>query len=102
MSVGKPTRQAEGDYQLRLFIAGQTQRSVRAVRNITRICEQHLRGHYDLEVIDLYQQPEMAVEHQLLAAPTLVRLLPLPLRRMIGDMSNTDQVLAKLGIAQRG
>lgn len=102
MSVGKPTGQAEGDYQLRLFIAGQTQRSVRAVRNITRICEQHLRGHYDLEVIDLYQQPEMAVEHQLLAAPTLVRLLPLPLRRMIGDMSNTDQVLAKLGIAQRG
>ena len=86
------------DYVLRLFITGHTEKSMRAVRNITRLCEEHLHGDYDLEVIDVYQQPELAVEHQLVAAPTLFKVLPLPPRKMIGDMSDTGRVLAGLGI----
>lgn len=86
------------DYVLRLFVTGHTAKSVRAVRNITRLCEQHLHGAYKLEVIDVYQQPELAAEHQLVAAPTLFKVLPLPPRKMIGDMSDTDRVLAGLGI----
>jgi circadian clock protein KaiB len=88
------------DYVLRLFITGYTQKSMRAVRNITQLCEQHLPGAYELEVIDVYQQPELAVEHQLVAAPTLLRLLPLPPRRMVGDLSDTGRVLAGLGISR--
>ena len=90
---------SRGDYVLRLFVTGHTEKSARAVRNVTRLCEQHLRGHYDLEVVDLYQQPELAAEHQLVAAPTLVKTLPLPLRKLIGDMSDSGRVLAGLGIA---
>ncbi len=86
------------DYVLRLFVTGHTQKSMRAVRNITKLCEQHLHGSYELEVIDLYQQPELAAEHQLVAAPTLFKLQPLPPRKMIGDMSDTGRVLAGLGI----
>jgi circadian clock protein KaiB len=87
------------DYVLRLFVAGHSQKSMRAVRNVTQLCEEHLAGAYDLEVIDLYQQPELAVEHQLVAAPALFKLLPLPLRKMVGDMSDTGRVLAGLGIS---
>jgi circadian clock protein KaiB len=90
------------DYQLRLFVAGHTQKSVRAVQNITRLCEQHLHGRYELEVFDLYQQPELAAEHQLVAAPTLVKVLPSPPRKMIGDLSDSGRVLAGLGIVARG
>jgi circadian clock protein KaiB len=89
---------ARGDYVLRLFVTGHTQKSVRAVRNITRLCEEHLHGSYKLEIIDVYQQPELAAEHQLVAAPTLFKVLPLPPRKMIGDMSDTGRVLAGLGI----
>ena len=88
------------NYVLRLFITGHTQKSMRAVRNITQLCEQHLAGAYDLEVIDVYQQPALAVEHQLVAAPALLKLLPLPSRKMVGDMSDTGRVLAGLGISQ--
>lgn len=87
-------------YVLRLFITGHTQKSMRAVRNITDICERHLDGTYDLEVIDVCQQPELAVEHQLVAAPALLKLLPLPPRKMVGDMSDTVRVLAGLGISR--
>ena len=86
------------DYVLRLFVTGHTERSMRAIRNITHLCEQHLHGSYALEVIDVHQQPELAVEHQLVAAPTLFKVLPLPPRKMIGDMSDTGRVLAGLGI----
>ena len=89
---------AKRDYVLRLFVTGHTEKSVRAVRNITRLCEKHLQGFYKLEVIDVYQQPELAAEHQLVAAPTLFKVLPLPPRKMIGDMSDTGRVLAGLGI----
>jgi circadian clock protein KaiB len=87
------------DYVLRLFITGHTQKSMRAVRNITQLCEEHLAGTYDLEVIDLYQQPELAAQHQLVAAPALLKLQPLPPRKLIGDMSDTGRVLAGLGIS---
>ena len=96
--TGAPAKDDQRDYVLRLFITGHTEKSRRAVRNITRLCEQHLHGGYDLEVIDVYQQPELAAEHQLVAAPTLFKVLPLPPRRMIGDMSDTGRVLAGLGI----
>jgi len=94
-----PPHAERQDYVLRLFITGHTQKSMRAVRNITQLCEEHLAGAYDLEVIDVYQQPELAVEHQLVAAPALFKLLPLPQRKMVGDMSDTGRVLAGLGIA---
>ena len=98
MTTAAPPETGRHDYVLRLFITGHTEKSRRAVRNITRLCEEHLHGDYDLEVIDVYQQPELAVEHQLVAAPTLFKLQPLPPRRMIGDMSDTGRVLAGLGI----
>ena len=97
----RPEASAGNEYRLRLFVAGHTQKSVRAVQNITRLLEQHLSGRYDLEVVDLYQQPELAAQQQLVAAPTLIKMLPLPLRKMIGDMSDAGRVLASLGIAAR-
>ena len=98
MTAVAPVEDDKLDYVLRLFITGHTEKSRRAVRNITRLCEEYLHGGYDLEVIDVYQQPELAVEHQLVAAPTLFKVLPLPPRKMIGDMSDTGRVLAGLGI----
>jgi len=86
------------EYHLRLFVTGHTRKSLKAVQNITQLCEQYLLGKCDLEVIDLYQQPQLAVEHQLVAAPTLVKMLPLPPRKMIGDMSDLGRVLSNLGL----
>jgi circadian clock protein KaiB len=86
-------------YVLRLFVTGNTRRSVKAVENIRRICEEHLKGRYGLEVIDLYQQPELAAREHLLAAPTLIKSQPLPIKRMVGDMANEDRVLAGLGLS---
>ena len=85
-------------YILKLYVAGQSPRSVRAITNINRICEEHLQGRYELEVIDLYQQPQLALGEQIIAVPTLVRKLPAPLRRIIGDLSNTERVLAGLDL----
>ncbi len=101
-STNDPAVSDAKDYQLSLFVAGHTQKSLRAVRNVTRLCEEHLRGAYQLEVIDLYQQPELAARHELIAAPTLIRTQPLPPRRMVGDMSNSARVLSGLGISGRG
>ena len=85
-------------YLLRLYVTGTTPQSIRAITNIKRICEEHLKGRYVLEVIDLYQQPELAQREQIIAAPTLIKKLPAPLRRIIGDMSSLDRVLAGLDI----
>ena len=85
-------------YVLRLFVTGMTARSARAIQNVRVICDERLAGRYDLEVIDLYQQPVLARDEQVIAAPTLVKKLPLPLRRIIGDMSERDRVLDGLGI----
>ena len=80
-------------YVLRLYVAGMTPRSSRAVANIRNICEHNLRGRYDLEVIDIYQNPALAAGEQIVAAPTLIKKLPTPLRRFIGDLSNTRSIL---------
>ena len=89
-------------YHLRLYVAGQTAKSLTAVANLKRVCEQHLAGRYDIEVIDLLQNPRLAAGDQILAIPTLVRTLPAPLKRIIGDLSNTDKVLVGLDIRPKG
>src|SRR5689334_4935115 len=85
-------------YVLRLYIAGLTPRSQEAVRTITGICEEHLAGRYDLEVIDLYQNPVLAKGEQIIAAPTLIKKLPLPLRKIIGNMADEEKVLVGLDL----
>jgi circadian clock protein KaiB len=85
-------------YLLRLYVTGQTPRSVTSIDNLKRFCEQHLSGQYDMEVIDIYQQPALASENQIIAAPTLIKSLPLPLRRLVGDLSNPDRVLVGLDL----
>jgi circadian clock protein KaiB len=86
-------------FLLRLFIAGNTQKSAEAIESIRSICENHLKGRYSLEVVDISQQPEYARSQQVIAVPTLVKMLPLPLRRVIGDLSNSERVLVGLNIA---
>jgi circadian clock protein KaiB len=87
-----------GHYHLRLYVAGQTAKSLAAMTNLRRFCEEHLAGRYDIEVIDLMKNPQLAAGDQILAIPTLVRRLPSPLKRIIGDLSNTDKVLVGLDI----
>jgi len=83
---------------LRLYVAGQTPNSVQAIENMKRICEEFLKGRYDLEVIDIYQQPLLAKGDQIIAVPTLIKRLPLPLRKFIGDMSATERILVGLDL----
>lgn len=85
-------------YTLRLYVIGTSPQSVRAISNIKNICEEHLQGRYELDVIDLHQQPQLAHGEQIIASPTLIKKLPLPLRRIIGDMSNEDRVLVGLDL----
>jgi circadian clock protein KaiB len=85
-------------YELRLYVAGMTPRSTRAIATIKEICEEHLKGRYDLRVIDIYQQPVLAKGEQIIAVPTLTRKLPPPLRRLIGDLSDRERVLVGLDI----
>jgi len=87
-----------GTYRLRLYVAGQTAKSLAAVANLKRVCEQHLARRYEIEVIDLLLNPQLAAGDQILAIPTLVRRLLLPLKRIIGDLSNTEKVLVGLDI----
>jgi circadian clock protein KaiB len=85
-------------WDLRLYVAGQTPKSLTAFDNLKRICNEHLAGQYRIEVIDLLQQPQLAAEHQILALPTLVRKLPTPIRKIIGDLSDTERVLVGLDL----
>ncbi len=85
-------------YVLRLYVAGLTPRSQEAIRAVTANCEEHLAGRYELEVIDLYQQPTLAKGEQIIAAPTLVKKLPQPLRRFIGSMANKEKILVGLDL----
>ena len=96
---GSNARQAT--YVLRLYVSGSTLKSARAVKNIKRICEQHLKNRYDLEVIDIYQQPNLARDEQIVAVPTLIKRLPPPQRRLIGDLSNLKEVLFGLDLGIR-
>jgi circadian clock protein KaiB len=85
-------------WELRLYVAGQTPKSLAALANLKRICEEYLEGQYQIEVIDLLQNPQLAREDQILAIPTLVRKLPEPLRKIIGDLSNKERVLLGLDV----
>jgi circadian clock protein KaiB len=95
------TRHKKAKYLLRLYVTGTTGRSVRAIQNVRRICEEHLRGLYDLEVVDIYKNLPLARGDQIIAAPTLIKRLPAPLRRLIGDMSDEQRVLVGLDVRPR-
>ena len=86
-------------YVLTLFVTGSTPKSLRAIGNIRAICQEHLAGRYELQIVDLYQQPELAKQNKLVAAPTLIKSCPEPVRRVIGDMSDTAEVLFGLGVS---
>jgi circadian clock protein KaiB len=94
-AAGRP---AETKHILKLYVAGVNSRSSRAIRTITEICDEYLEGRYELRIIDIYQQPTLARGEQIIAAPTLVKKLPLPLRRIIGDMANKEKVLVGLDL----
>lgn len=88
-------------YVLRLFVSGMTPRSAQALATIKSICDEHLAGRYELEVIDIYRRPDLASDDQIIAVPTLVKMLPEPLRRYIGDLSDRERVLIGLGLHRR-
>lgn len=96
---GHPLRRAK--YILRLYVTGSSGRSLKAVSNLKKLCEEHLSDDYDLEVIDIYKDPAAAREAQIIAAPTLVKNLPQPIRKFVGDLSNTQKILIGLDIYQR-
>ena len=92
--------QKDAHYVLRLYVTGTTGASARALVNIRKICDEHLAGRYELEVVDILQRPTLAKGEQILAAPTLIKQLPLPLRRFIGDMSRTERILLGLDLRE--
>jgi circadian clock protein KaiB len=108
MSIDEPGEEVAGPvsspngacYVLRLYVTGKTPNSVRAIANLKDLCDEYLPGRYDLQVIDIYQQPSLAEDDQIVATPTLVKELPPPLRRMIGDLSDRERVLIKLDLQQ--
>ena len=103
LSDNPPTTSAAAGsaYSLRLYVAGQTPKSVLALKNLKQICDEHLQGRYDIEIIDLVQNPQLARGDQILAVPTLVRRLPEPIKKIIGDLSNTERVLVGLDLRMR-
>ena len=88
-------------FELRLYVAGQTPKALRAFANLRKICDEHLAGRYSIEVIDLLEDPQLGRGDQILALPTLVRRLPAPIKKIIGDLSNTERVLVGLDLRQR-
>ncbi|HEY3277451.1 MAG TPA: circadian clock KaiB family protein [Syntrophorhabdaceae bacterium] len=97
-----PPEKREKEWELRLYVAGQTQKSLAAFSNLKKICEEHLEGKYQIEVIDLMENPKLAEGDQILAIPTLVRKLPEPIKKIIGDLSNMDRVLVGLDLREPG
>src|SRR5882672_7514886 len=100
-TTGQPPQQngrKRRTYKLRLYVAGQTPKSIRAFANLKALCEEHLQGSYQIEVIDLLERPQLARGDQIVAIPTLVRRLPPPVRKIIGDLSNTERVLVGLDL----
>jgi circadian clock protein KaiB len=104
MSKRSSAAAAKAEYQLRLYVAGHTAKSQAAVENLNVICESHLAGRYEIEIVDLLVNPKLAAGDQILAVPTLVRKLPEPIKKIIGDLSNEDKVLVGLDVkpASRG
>jgi len=98
---GKNTKPAADTWELRLYVAGQTPKSLAAFANLKKICEEHLQGKYHIEVVDLLKNPQLAKGDQILAIPTLVRKLPPPIKKIIGDLSNTLRVLVGLDVRPR-
>ena len=99
MSTTQPPHAADSErWDLRLYVAGQTDKSLRAINNLNRICREHLAGRFTLEVIDLLEKPQLAAGDQILALPTLVRRLPEPMKKILGDLSNQERVLVGLDI----
>ena len=96
-----PGREDPDFWELRLYVAGQTPKSVTAVSNLRKICDEHLEGRYTIEVIDLLENPTLGQGDQILALPTLVRRLPTPIKKIIGDLSNTERVLVGLDLRER-
>ena len=94
-------RGSKKTWQLRLYVAGQTPKSLAAFANLKKICEEHMAGQYEIEVIDLLKEPQLASGDQILAIPTLVRKLPSPIRKIIGDLSNTERVLVGLNLREQ-
>ena len=92
---------SEERYVLRLYVTGMTPRSTEAFAAIKALCEERLQGRYDLEVIDIYQHPQLAIDEQIIAVPTLVKKLPAPLRRLVGDLSNEERVLLGLDLRRK-
>jgi circadian clock protein KaiB len=95
---GMPARAAKPEWQLRLYVAGKTAKSVAALANLKRLCETHLAGRYDIEIVDLLVNPKLAAGDQILAVPTLVRKFPEPIRKIIGDLSDEERVLVGLDV----
>lgn len=100
-SDGERPQGGADHYTLRLYVAGQTPRSLAAINNLVKICREHLDGRYDIEVIDLLEDPARARTDDIVAIPTLIRALPAPLQRLIGDLSDTERVLTGLEIVPR-
>ena len=88
-------------YVLKLFVAGNSSLSASAIQNIRRICDTHIQGNYDLEVVDIFQQPDLARSEQIVAVPTVIKILPLPLKRLVGDLSEGDRLLVGLDLVPR-
>ena len=95
---GNPSDSAK--WELRLYTAGQTPKSLAAIKNLKRVCEEHLAGRYEIEIVDLLKNPRLAKDHQIVAIPTLVRKLPDPVRKIIGDLSDTERTLVGLQLRQ--
>jgi circadian clock protein KaiB len=91
-------KQDRAKYVLRLYVTGMTPKSTQAIANVQKLCERHLAGRYELKVIDIYQQPQLAKREQIIATPTLIKKLPLPLRKLIGDMSDTERFLVGIDL----
>ncbi|MDB4946065.1 MAG: circadian clock protein KaiB [Labilithrix sp.] len=98
MAAAKPRKPAPERWELRLYVAGETPRSREALEHLKRICEEHLKGRYSIEVIDLLKNPTLAAGDQIVAIPTLVRKLPAPMKRIIGDLTNSERVLVGLNL----
>src|SRR5262245_26289387 len=94
-------RTSRAEYILRLYVTGSSPRSLRAIHNLKKLCEEYLSGDYDLEVIDIREHPALAREEQIIAAPTLVKNLPIPLRKFVGDLSNIEKLLVGLDVYKR-
>lgn len=98
----EPAKELATEWDLQLFIAGQTPKSLKAIHNLQKICDEYFHGKCHIEVIDLLEKPQLAAGYQILAIPTLVRKLPLPMRKIIGDLSNTEKVLVGLNFKKSG